>query len=426
MTGPHRRHTTSSHDFRLLWTASAADSLGTQVSGVVLPLLLLAAGHSPALAGAVVSVSLLAGLAAGPFAAVLADRGARRPLMICAALTGAAAMGAVAFLATGDRPPLGALCLAVTVERIATCVYAAAAQGWVAAVVAPAGYPRAVSRLQAGEQGALVVGPVLGGALFHAARWLPFAVDAFTYLLAVVCVRGVRTDLSLGTGRGPGRRGAATVLTDLREGLRFVGGRPFLRGVLWWMTGVNGVLAALYYGAVFTLERNGAGTVAIGTVLAVAGAAGVAGALIAPRLARRVSAARLTVLVSWAVVVVAAGLALATGAWAYGALFAMVSLLVPTLAVLLAARAIAVTPPDLQARVGTVLNTVSGIATTAAPLVAGALVAVAGTAGVAVAGAGVMALVAVYASRVVAPALRASEDGAAAAALPDAAREEAG
>ncbi|ARQ67582.1 MFS transporter [Streptomyces marincola] len=423
MTRAHSENTNSSRDFRLLWTASAADSLGTQTSGVVLPLLLLAAGHSATVAGAVVSVSLLAGLLAGPFAAVLADRGGRRTVMAWSALTAGAAMAVVALLAASARPPLGALLAAVTAERVATSAYAAAAQGCVAALVPPAAYPRAVSRLQAGEQGALVAGPVLGGLLFQAARWLPFLVDALTYLVAVLCVRSIRADLSPGAAREPGRRGVGAVFADLRDGLRFVRGESFLRGVLWWMTGVNGVLAALYYGAVFALERHGAGTAAIGTVLAVSGAAGVVGALLAPRLAARIPAARLAVLVSWAVVLVALGLTAATRPWSYGLLFAVVSLLVPTLAVLLAAQAIAVTPAAFQSRVGTVLNTVSGVAATAAPLAAGALVALAGTTGLALAGAGTMAVVAVYASRVVAPGLRAAAARPSGAAAAPAGRE---
>ncbi|WP_326595076.1 MFS transporter [Streptomyces sp. NBC_01803] len=391
------RRDTARRDYRLYWAATTTDTLGSQTSGVVLPLFLLATGRSAALAGAVVSASLVAGLLAAPFAAVLADRGARRAVMWWSALAAAGAMGSIAALAATGRLPVGYLLAAVVAERIATSCYAAAARGCVAALVAPADYPHAVSRLQAGSQGAAVAGPVLGGALFTAARWLPFLADAVSYLVTAWCVRAMRTDLAPAPSGGAGAFAA-----DLREGLRFTWRQPLLRGVLWWTAGLNAVLAALYFGAVFSLERHGEGTVAIGVVLAVAGAAGVAGALPAPWLARRVPAARLCVVVSWAVVLVAAGLAFATRAWVYGALFGVVSLLAPTLAVLLSARAIAVTPPEFQSRVGTVLATASGAATTVAPLAAGILVAVSGTTALGLTGAGVMAVVALYATLTVA------------------------
>ncbi|MDB1089967.1 MFS transporter [Streptomyces sp. ACA25] len=408
---PHR---TAIRDFRLYWAASTTDAMGSQASGLVLPLFLLAAGYSPALAGAVVSLSMAAGLLAAPFAAVFADRGARRRTMWWSALVAAGAMGLVAALAVGGRLPLALLVSAVLVERVATSCYSAAAKGCVAALASPADYPRAVSRLQAGEQGAVVVGPVLGGVLFQVARWLPFLADALSYLVAAWCVRAIRSDLEPGRPAGPATRavGLRSVLADLGESLRFTWRQPFLRSVLLWAAGVNGALAALYYAVLFTLQRQGTPAAAIGLVLAVTGAAGLAGALAAPWLARRIPTARLVRTVSWTTVPVAVALALVERVWWYGALFGAVSLLVPTLSVLLAARAIAVTPLGLQSRVGTALATASGITAAAAPAAAGVLVALAGTSATALVCAAALALLAGYASVTVARRIGTASPGA--------------
>lgn len=101
LPGPPGRR---ARDIRLLWTANAADALGTQASGVVLPLLLLGLGHSPAVVGLIAGVSTAAGLVTGPLAAVPADRGARKKVMFWSAVVSSLAMASVA-LAVADGSP---------------------------------------------------------------------------------------------------------------------------------------------------------------------------------------------------------------------------------------------------------------------------------------------------------------------------------
>lgn len=67
---PHVRR-----DLRLFWWAGSCDALGSQTSGLVLPLLLLTLGRSPAEVGALAGLSAVATLLLGPLAAVPADAG---------------------------------------------------------------------------------------------------------------------------------------------------------------------------------------------------------------------------------------------------------------------------------------------------------------------------------------------------------------
>ncbi|KUJ68078.1 MFS transporter [Streptomyces albus subsp. albus] len=410
---------------RLYWCAETGDALGTQTSGLVLPLFLLALGQSPAVVGLVTGVSAGAGLLLAPFAAVLADRGARRRVMVWSALLSATAIGSVAAAAALDRVSLVHVLTAVGVERLATSCQQAAAGGTVAALVEPADYPRVVARLQAGEQGALVLGPFLGGALYQCARWLPFLADALSYLLAAVCVRGIRSELDP-VGRRPGSgapppaaSGCARRPTtpwrafagELGAGLAVIRSQPFLRLVLLWTTTVGGVLVALYYGAVFTLRDHGTDPAALGVALSLAGCAGLAGALAAPRLARRVSGARLLVAVGWLLVPLAAGVALATRVWLYGVLFGALSLLTGVVTVVLQARAVELTPHRLQARTGTVLATGAGVAAALAPVLAGLCAARLGAAAL---GTGCAVLLALVAGRTTAVAARGGIPGGAA------------
>lgn len=367
---PHVRR-----DLRLFWWAGTCDALGSQTSGLVLPLLLLTLGGSPAEVGALAGLSAVATLLLGPLAAVPADRGARKHLMVGSALVSAAAMAGVTVAVAAGPVPLAVLVAAVLVERCATSCYEAAALGTVALVCPPAEHRRVLSRLQAGERGALVLGPALGGLLFHAERWLPFLADALSYAVAAGCIAAMRSPLVPHRAQRPPagtvHRGPRARTAEAGAGLALIRRDPFLRLALVWISAVNALLVALYYTTVFALQNDGRGAAPLGLVLALAGAAGLAGALAAPRIAGRRPTGRVLVTVSWLMVPPAAALATARDAWHFGLLFGLLCLLTPAATVALQARIIQVVPPGLQARTGTVLATVSGAAAAVAPALAG-------------------------------------------------------
>ncbi|MFI1302981.1 MFS transporter [Streptomyces sioyaensis] len=362
-------------DMRLFWSAGTCDALGSQMSGLVLPLLLLSLGRTPAEVGAVAGLCAVATLLLGPFAAIPADRGARKQVMVGAALVSAAAMTGVALAVRSGAVPMAVLIGAVLVERSATSCYEAASLGTVALVCPPAEHQRVLSRLQAGERGALILGPALGGVLFQAGRWLPFLADALSYAVAAGCIRALRTELSPPREQRPPagspRRTWRAAAAEAGAGVALIRREPLLRLALGWLSAVNALLVALYYTTVFALQGQGRGAAGPGLVLALAGAAGLAGALLAPRLAGRRSPTRVLVAVSWLMVPPAAALAAAREAWQFGLLFGLLCLLTPLATVVLQARIIQVTPPGLQARTGTVLATAFGAAAALAPALAG-------------------------------------------------------
>ncbi|MGY1495197.1 MFS transporter [Streptomyces sp. QTS52] len=380
-------------DFRLFWTAGAIDGLGTCASVLVLPLVLLGAGYPPGLVGMLASIATVSGLAASPFAGVLADRWPRKPMMICSALAAAAAMGTVFAAVASGRTAFAHLLGAAVVEQVASACYTAAAHGTIRRLVPPADYARAIGSLQARDQATQIVGPTLGGVLYQAARWVPFLADALSFLLAAALVRAVRTELT------PEREGPATSFgSDLAQGVRFVWTDGFLRFVMLWTAGLNAVLGALYYHAVFSAQGRGASASSIGLILTFSGIGGLVGALTAPWLVRRVPSALVVAAASWAMVPAAAGLAFATRTWAYGLLLGAVSFTAPSVVIVLHARAVLVVPDTLQARVGTVLGTAGEGLAAFAPVAAGVLVSAYGGRTVGLGCAAALGLLALYAT----------------------------
>jgi hypothetical protein len=78
----------------------------------------------------------------------------------------------------------------------------------------------------------------------------------------------------------------------------------------------------------------------------------------------------------------AALLAFTTRAWVFGVVLGAVSLIIPSVTVVLQTRAVLVTEAGLQARVGTVLGTASAAVAAVAPAVVGLLVDGSGATGV--------------------------------------------
>ncbi|WP_371680848.1 MFS transporter [Streptomyces sp. NBC_01276] len=383
-------------DFTLFWTAGAVDGLGTCASSLFLPLILLGAGHPAGLAGLVASVALVSGLVVSPVAGVYADRWPRKRMMYLAALAAAAAMGSVFVTVALGHVLLVHVLAAAVVEQAAGATYGAAASGTIRRLVPPEGYARAIGYLQARDQAVQIVGPTLGGVLFQLARWVPLLADAVSFLLVAALSKAIRTDL---VPAPPGRTDPAPSFgRDLVAGLRFVCSEPFLRFVVVWTAGINALLGALYFHAVFASHARGASPSSIGLVLTLAGVGGLLGALAAPWLVRRLPAARIVTGASWVMVPTAAGLAFASRTWAYGLLLGGVSLIVPSVVVVLQTRAMLVTPDRLLARMGTVLGTAGQAVAALAPVTAGILVAAYGGRTVALGCAGAFAGLALYAT----------------------------
>lgn len=368
MSGPTPAEVTRKRDFRLYWIAGAVDQLGSQTSGIVFPLVTLAVTGSPAAAGLVGALALAGRLVAAPVAGVLADRLPRKQMMVVSLLVAAVVMaGLFVGVATGAAT-LAVLAGAAFVEGLAQSGYEAAGAGSIRRVL-PADDKKALSRLEARNHAVQIVGPLFGGVLYQIGRWVPFLVDAVSYVVSACLVSAIRTDLT------PTRTERTSFLADLRDGLRFVWQQPFLRFVTIWAAGINFTFGALIYYAILTAGQQGAPAASIGLILTVASVGGLTGALAAPAVFSRVRPMTVIVVASWAMVALVVAMSQARQTWTYGLLFGLVFLLSPLLGVIFQSRVIALTPDELQGRVGTVMGTAGEVLQTPAPLLAGLLVA---------------------------------------------------
>lgn len=382
-------------DFRLFWLSGAVSRLGSHASGVALPILVLMLGGSAFLAGLLGTVGATVEVLVTPVAGVYADRHSRRSLMAGAAVLATAAMAVIAISVARDAVSWPLLFGCVAVEGLATATFAAAAAGAIRQIL-PADAEAALGSLQARERGAQLAGPGVGGLLYQVGASVPFVFDALSYLVSAACIRSIRSELRPVRSEADDPP-AGTVGAELVAGFRFVWGQSFLRFVVLWSGGVNLVLGALYLEVILVARLRGTSAGAIGLLLTIAGVAGLTGALLAPRVLRRLPVGKLVIAVSWGIAVVVLLMALVSSTWAAGLVLAAISFLTPALSIVFQSKAIMMTPDGLQGRIGAALTAIGEGTGAVAPLLAGLLVVTFGPSVIALLFAGCLAVLACYA-----------------------------
>lgn len=284
-------------DFTLLWSSQVISTVGTRVTSVAYPLLVLLLTGSPALAGVVGFAQTLPFLLLYLPGGAWVDRWDRRRTMVACEIGRTVALGSVAVTAV-----IGGI-HAVTIAQLAAAAFVEGSlfvlfdlsEGAALPRLVPAGQlPTAVAWNQARTQGADLVGQPLGGLLFAIAPALPFAVDSVSYLVSGGAVAAIRTRLQ-------GER-AATVdrlRNRIAEGVRFVRRSAFLRETVVIVGWINLVFNGSFLVVIVRAQRLGGSPGQIGLMLAALGAGGILGALAAPAIQRRLSGRVVLVAIAW-------------------------------------------------------------------------------------------------------------------------------
>ncbi|WP_406379184.1 MFS transporter [Streptomyces sp. NBC_00197] len=354
-------------DFRRFWLSSTLSTLGSQLSLLAFPLLVLSIGGSAAQAGTVATCSLVTRTLLRLPAGHLADRFDRRMIMVGTDLVRLVALASIPLVsALGDLGQAHLLGVAV-VEGAATALFAPAATIAVRDVVPEKDLTDALSRSQAAMASSSLIGPFLGGWLFTLDPILPFAADALSY--------GVSAVLLLRIASRPARQVAGAERDNrLTAGLRWLTHQRALLAALLFAAGINVVSAAAQTTMVVSLRQSGAGGTAIGAVMGCAGVGAMLGAASAPWLIKRIPAARLFLLIGavWAV-----GLAVFSGTtqpWTIGPVLVVVVFFSPPAGIVVGRAMLVLAPRDLLGRVSTATGLLMAGLASLGPLLAGSFV----------------------------------------------------
>ncbi|MEW2813218.1 MFS transporter [Streptomyces massasporeus] len=357
-------------DFNLLWASQSLSDLGTAMSNLALPLLVLHLTGSPTRAGLVGTAGLLVTMVCRLPAGVLADRLDRRRLMIACDLLRLTAYGTLFAAVMADAAGLALVLAVVVLSAAANALFSTAEHAAVRSLVPSGHLSTAVARNEARAYGTSLAGPPLGGILFAAGRSLPFLGNALSHLLSLVAVLCIRRPLQ-GPRTAPAESGRAAGA----EGLRFVLNNPFLRALLLIAAPLNMAFTGMLFAIIVALQRNGTSPALVGVAGTIFGLGGFLGAFAAPALQRRLPLPKLILVLCWATTALMAASALFATSVLAAVPLACAVFLGPTANAALFGYQAAITPDHLQGRVISVILLVATSAAALAPGLAGLLTA---------------------------------------------------
>jgi predicted MFS family arabinose efflux permease len=349
--------------FALLWSGEALSALGSQISLVAFPLLVLAVTGSPAKAGVVAFArNLPLALLAVP-AGVLADRMNRKYLMMACDGVRALALASIPISIATGNVPYALIVVVAFVDGTGFVFTYVAERGALRQLVSPDQLGEAVARNESRSFGAMLAGPPLGGLLFGIGRAMPFLADAISYAASAVTKMFIRSDFQ--EDRSDVTPGRAS------EGLRWVWERPFFRVCMLLFACSNPIFTGLYLLVVVLARRYGASSALVGVMLGIAAAGGLTGALLAPRLQRRLSARFVLIGENWAIALAIPLLLVARSALLLGLILAAAELITPVTNSIVVGFRVALAPDRLQGRVQAASTLISFSVGWLGPLVVG-------------------------------------------------------
>lgn len=221
-------------DFLLLWTGQIVSSVGTQVSQLALPLLVLAVTGSPAQAGVLTAVRSVPYVLFLLPAGALLDRWNRKRVMILCDTGRVIALGSVPVGLAVGRLTLLQLAVVALVEGTLFTFFNVAEASSLPNVVRKEQLTHAVGLSWTTDSVAGLIGPAVSGALYGISRSLPFLADAISYAGSVVSLRFIRSEFQQERVRGQ-----VDLLGEIREGLGWLWRRPVLRFLAILVGGLN-------------------------------------------------------------------------------------------------------------------------------------------------------------------------------------------
>ena len=350
---PATRPLWQNRDYLLLWAGQAVSILGTQMSQLAFPLLVLALTGSAAQAGFVTAVRSVPWLLFALPAGALVDRWPRKVTMILCSAGGAVALGSIALAYALGVLTIGQIVVVSFIEGTLALVFGLAESSALPQVVSREQLPAAVAQQQAQYSVGGLLGPPLGGALFGIAQLLPFLIDSVSYAISAIALRLIRRPL-------PGAAGVTgrSLRAEIGEGVSWLWRQPLVRYMAF-LTGAFNFTGGIDLIIIVIAQAQGASAATIGLLFALGGAGGLVGALLAPRIQRRFSFGQVIIGLTWFTVGVFLLFAGARSLVAVAAILIVFFLVMPAYDTVQYSYRLALIPDALQGRVNSAFRLVA-------------------------------------------------------------------
>lgn len=270
-------------DFRLVFSGQALCELGSGVSSLAYPLLMLALTGSPAQAGLLSAVRAVPYVLFGLLAGAVADRWDRRRIMVACDVARALIMASVPVALWVGHLSLLQLYVTGLLGGTFYVFFSAAESGALPNIVPEQDLTAAISAQQGAGSVGSVIAPPLRGLLFGVFRGLPFLADAISFAVSAIAVGAVRMPLQ----RSSKQVLATTLRSDAVQGLRWLWGHPAIRALALTAAALQVTISGVSLVVIISARTQHASSTVTGLLLATVGLGRILGALLTPKVKRR-------------------------------------------------------------------------------------------------------------------------------------------
>ncbi len=273
-------------DYMILWSGQFVSILGTGISSLTLPLLVLALTRSPAQAGFAGFLGALPYVIFSLPAGVLVDRWDRKRVMIACDAGRCLALGSIPLAALLGHLTIGQLYGATAIEGTFFTFFNVAEVAALPQVVSKEKLPAASAQNQAGEITGFLIGPPVGGLIFQAiGKTIPYLADSISYLASLTSLIFIKTDFQLEREKDQRQ----DLRGEIVAGISWLWHRPLIRYMAFLTGGLNFISAGSGLLLIVLARQMHAPPAFIGVMLSIGSIGGILGALIAPRIQLRFS-----------------------------------------------------------------------------------------------------------------------------------------
>jgi MFS family permease len=341
-------------DYLLLWSGQTISGVGSRVSGIAFPLLVLLLTNSPAQAGFIGALSSVPYLLLSlPFGALI-DRWDRKRVMILCDTGRALALGSIPLAYVFWHVTLVQLYLAALVEGTLFVLFDIAEVACLPRVVNKEQLPAATGQNQASGALSSLVGPSLGGTLYGISLLAPFLVDALSYGVSVGSLFLIRATFQ--EERAVVRR---KLWAEITEGVLWLWHHALFRFMAFLTGGINFVLSGSSLILIVLAQHEGASAPIIGVIFSIGALGILVGSLIAGTIQKRFSYAQAIIGSCWLMVLIWPLYALMPPLLVLGIILAAFSLVIPIYNVMQFSYRSALIPDAFQGRVNSVVRLIA-------------------------------------------------------------------
>jgi MFS family permease len=285
-------------DYLLLWSGQSISDIGSSISTLAFPLLVLYLTHSPAQAGFVGAANALPRVFVSLLAGMLVDRWDRKRLMLACDIGRAVSLASIPIAASLGHLTLVQIYFAAFIEGTLVVFSDLAETTCLPQVVSEEQLPAAVAQTEVTEGTTTLFGPPLSGLLFTISAMLPFLADALSYAVSIITLLLIHTPFQQERAKTQRR-----LRTEIVEGFAWLWHQPFIRN----MTLLSSLSALALPGTgliiIVLAQQQHASAAIIGLIFAADGLGAILGSLLAARLQKRMSVGHSIILCRWIIAV---------------------------------------------------------------------------------------------------------------------------